>query len=115
MPTRGNACRGPFVEAWLKVYLEDLAGARQALEGFTKELNEYGIGTISEVFDAEEPFSPRGCIAQAWLVAEVLRGWLRPARWTYLARIFSSSSPSSRSSWPYFAQSPARCASMARS
>ena len=32
-----------------------------------------GIGSVSEVFDAEPPFTPRGCIAQAWSVAEVLR------------------------------------------
>ena len=36
-------------------------------------LAEAGIGSISEVFDAEPPFTPRGCIAQAWSVAEVLR------------------------------------------
>jgi glycogen debranching enzyme len=36
-----------------------------------------GIGTISEVFDAERPHTPRGCIAQAWSVAEVLRCWAR--------------------------------------
>jgi glycogen debranching enzyme len=36
-------------------------------------LRDAGIGTISEVFDAEEPFTPRGCMAQAWSVAEVLR------------------------------------------
>jgi hypothetical protein len=34
------------------------------------------IGTLSEVFDAEKPYMPRGCIAQAWSVAEVLRAWL---------------------------------------
>jgi glycogen debranching enzyme len=32
-----------------------------------------GIGTISEIYDAEPPFTPRGCIAQAWSVAEALR------------------------------------------
>ena len=36
-------------------------------------LLEDGIGTVSEIFDAEPPFHPRGCIAQAWSVAEVLR------------------------------------------
>lgn len=35
-----------------------------------------GIGSISETFDAEEPFRPGGCIAQAWSIAEVLRAWL---------------------------------------
>jgi len=36
-------------------------------------MSEAGIGSISEIFDAEYPFTPRGCIAQAWSVAEVLR------------------------------------------
>jgi glycogen debranching enzyme len=39
-------------------------------------LTEAGVGSISEVFDAEAPFTPRGCIAQAWSVAEVLRSWV---------------------------------------
>mgnify|MGYP006170443647 CR=1 FL=1 len=38
-------------------------------------LGEACIGSISEVFDAEAPYTPRGCIAQAWSVAEVLRVW----------------------------------------
>jgi predicted glycogen debranching enzyme len=64
---------GPFIDAWLKVYPGDAAGARQALEGFVPHLDQACIGSISEVFDAESPFTPRGCIAQAWSVAEVLR------------------------------------------
>jgi glycogen debranching enzyme len=35
------------------------------------------VGSISEIFDAEEPHTPRGCIAQAWSVAEVLRCWAK--------------------------------------
>jgi glycogen debranching enzyme len=42
-------------------------------EGFAAHLGEAGIGSISEIFDAEAPFTPRGCVAQAWSVAEVLR------------------------------------------
>jgi predicted glycogen debranching enzyme len=68
---------GPFVDAWLKVYPDDDAGARRALEGFVPQLDDACIGSISEVFDADPPFSPRGCIAQAWSVAEVLRVWLK--------------------------------------
>jgi predicted glycogen debranching enzyme len=68
---------GPFVDAWLKVKPGDTAGARTCLDGLIAELGEAGIGTLSEIFDAEEPFTPRGCIAQAWTVAEVLRAWLR--------------------------------------
>ena len=68
---------GPFVDAWLKVYPADDAGARRALEGFVSHLDDACIGSISEVFDADAPFTPRGCIAQAWSVAEVLRAWLK--------------------------------------
>ena len=64
---------GPFIDAWLKLYPDDLAGARHFLDGFDDELHEACIGSISEVFDATEPYTPRGCIAQAWSVAEVLR------------------------------------------
>ena len=64
---------GPFIDAWLKVYPNDRVMARHFLDGFEPHLAEAGIGTISEVFDAEPPFTPRGCIAQAWSVAEVLR------------------------------------------
>jgi predicted glycogen debranching enzyme len=71
---------GPFVDAWLKVYPEDHAGAWRAVEGFVPHLDEACIGSISEVFDAEAPFRPRGCIAQAWSVAEVLRVWVKLAR-----------------------------------
>ena len=56
------------------------AGARHAVEGFVPHLDEACIGSISEVFDAEEPFTPRGCIAQAWSVAEVLRVWVKLAQ-----------------------------------
>ncbi len=67
---------GPFVDAWLKLYPDDKAGARRCLEGFEAHLNDAGVGTLSEIFDAEPPYTPRGCIAQAWTVAEVLRAWL---------------------------------------
>ena len=67
---------GPFVDAWLKVHPDDKAGARRCLEGFATHLNDAGLGTLSEIFDAESPYTPRGCIAQAWTVAEVLRAWL---------------------------------------
>jgi predicted glycogen debranching enzyme len=64
---------GPFIDAWLKVHPEDPKDARKFLEGFVPHLNEACVGSISEVFDAEPPFTPRGCIAQAWSVAEVVR------------------------------------------
>ncbi|MGE5353278.1 MAG: amylo-alpha-1,6-glucosidase [Acidobacteriota bacterium] len=64
---------GPFIDAWLKLDGHDTKGARRFLEGFNHHLNEACVGSISEIFDAEQPFTPRGCIAQAWSVAEVLR------------------------------------------
>ncbi|MDC0682278.1 amylo-alpha-1,6-glucosidase [Sorangium atrum] len=70
---------GPFIDAWLKVYPTDLAGARRLLEGFAPHLDEACAGSISEIFDAEPPFTPRGCVAQAWSVAEVLRAYARTA------------------------------------
>jgi predicted glycogen debranching enzyme len=67
---------GPFIDAWLKVHPEDRAGARRCLDGFVPHLDEACVGSISEVFDAVAPFTARGCIAQAWSVAEVLRCWV---------------------------------------
>jgi predicted glycogen debranching enzyme len=70
---------GPFVDAWLKTYPGDPARARPFLEGFIPHQGEACLGQISEVFDAEEPWTPRGCVAQAWSVAEVLRCWVKTA------------------------------------
>jgi predicted glycogen debranching enzyme len=70
---------GPFIDAWLRVYPDDRAGARKFLEGFTAHLDEGCVGSVNEIFDAEEPFTPRGCIAQAWSVAEALRCWIKTA------------------------------------
>ena len=68
---------GPYLDAWLKVHPADRAGARRLLEGFEAHLAGACVGSISEIFDAEPPFTPRGCIAQAWSVAEVLRCWVK--------------------------------------
>jgi predicted glycogen debranching enzyme len=70
---------GPYVDAWLKLHPDDRLGARRFLEGLVAHLGDACIGQVSEVFDAEPPFTPRGCIAQAWSVAEVLRCWLKTA------------------------------------
>ena len=68
---------GAFVDAWLKVAPDDTAGARQMVAALAPQLGTAGTGSISEIFDAEPPYTPRGCIAQAWSVAEVLRTWKR--------------------------------------
>jgi predicted glycogen debranching enzyme len=68
---------GPFIDAWLKVHPEDPQTARDFLEGFKAHLRVACVGSISEIFDAEPPFTPRGCCAQAWSVAEVLRSLVK--------------------------------------
>lgn len=70
---------GPFIDAWLKINPQDNTAAREYLRRFPEHMNESGIGTISEVFDAREPHSAGGCIAQAWSVAELLRCWVKTA------------------------------------
>ena len=70
---------GPWIDAWLKAHPGDRAAARGLVEGLAQDLNEFGVGSIAEVFDAEPPYTSRGCIAQAWSVAEALRCWVRTA------------------------------------
>jgi glycogen debranching enzyme len=65
---------GPFVRAHLRVH-DDNALARSFLAAFGDHLADHGLGTVSEIFDGDAPFTPRGAIAQAWSVAEVLRAW----------------------------------------
>jgi predicted glycogen debranching enzyme len=68
---------GPFVDAWLKVHPGRFDEAQKFLQGFEPHLDEACIGSVSEIFDAESPYKPRGCIAQAWSVAELLRLWIK--------------------------------------
>jgi predicted glycogen debranching enzyme len=68
---------GPFIDAWLRVHPGEFDKANSFLQGFNAHLGEGCIGSISEIFDAEPPYTPRGCIAQAWGVAEVLRCWVK--------------------------------------
>jgi predicted glycogen debranching enzyme len=65
---------GPFVRAHLRVYGQP-AEAAALLEPFGAHIAAYGLGTLGEIFDGDAPFAPRGCIAQAWTVGEVLRAW----------------------------------------
>jgi predicted glycogen debranching enzyme len=66
---------GPYVDAVLGVDPgpEARARAREHLRGLTDHIGRSCIGQVAEVFDAEEPFQPRGCVAQAWGVAELRR------------------------------------------
>ncbi len=65
---------GPFVLAHLRVY-KDRKAAQSFLEPMGTQIMSHGLGTLSEIFDGNPPFTPRGCIAQAWTVGEVLRAW----------------------------------------
>jgi predicted glycogen debranching enzyme len=63
---------GPYVDALIKV--NDLREkAQKVIDDFSWHLNEACIGSVSEIFDADAPHHPRGCFAQAWGVAEILR------------------------------------------
>jgi predicted glycogen debranching enzyme len=70
---------GPFVEAHYNVY-HDRAAALSYLRPFEHHLTDLGLGSIGEVFCGDAPHLPRGCVAQAWSVAEVLRVWVKLAR-----------------------------------
>jgi len=70
---------GPFIDAWLRLYPTRQAEARELLAGLVPQLGEACLGTISEIFDADQPYTPRGCVAQAWSVAEMLRCWVKTA------------------------------------
>ncbi|HEX2645390.1 MAG TPA: amylo-alpha-1,6-glucosidase, partial [Thermoanaerobaculia bacterium] len=68
---------GPYLTAL--VHVRGAAGRRKALEAIQAlrpRLAEAGLGSLSEIYDAEPPHTSRGCIARAWSVAEVLRAYI---------------------------------------
>jgi glycogen debranching enzyme len=72
---------GPFTTAFLKAKGYADYGLEYALKTlimplFTQQITQAGLGTINEVFDGDPPHTPRGCIAQAWSVAEPLRAYV---------------------------------------
>ncbi|MBD0297347.1 MAG: glycogen debranching enzyme family protein [Flavisolibacter sp.] len=66
---------GPYVDALFRTNGSSAARTKslKVIQNFLPHLSEAGIGTVSEIFDAEPPHAPRGCMAQAWSVAEILR------------------------------------------
>ena len=70
---------GPFALAHFRVY-KDRDVALRFLEPLGRQIYASGLGTLNEIFDGDAPFTPRGCIAQAWTVAEVIRAWQELAR-----------------------------------
>jgi predicted glycogen debranching enzyme len=65
---------GPYCLAHYRVY-GDQEQALALLLTMAEHLDEAGLGSLSEIFDGDDPFTPRGCFAQAWSVAETLRAW----------------------------------------
>ncbi len=65
---------GPCALAHYRVH-QDRATALAFLDPLAKSIDSYGLGTLAEIFDGDPPHRPRGCIAQAWSVAEILRAW----------------------------------------
>lgn len=69
---------GPLVSAWSRLLPgppgKELLG--RLLEPFRPHLRDAGVGFISEIFDGDAPHEPRGCIAQAWSVGEILRSYV---------------------------------------
>ncbi len=65
---------GPFALAHFRAF-GDASAARNYLDGIAGHLREACIGQVSEILDADAPNAPRGCFAQAWSVAEILRAW----------------------------------------
>jgi len=70
---------GHFALAHHRVYADRVAAMR-FLEPLGSAIQRYGLGTLGEIFDGDAPFAPKGCIAQAWSVGEVLRAWVELAR-----------------------------------
>jgi predicted glycogen debranching enzyme len=71
---------GPFVEAWLKVNNRTRKNKRKAakfIQPLLQHLTEDGcLGQLCEIFDGDDPQKPRGCFAQAWSIAELIRAYL---------------------------------------
>jgi predicted glycogen debranching enzyme len=72
---------GPYVTAFLKVNEYTAQAKQQSLENlilplFTTGIHQGGLGTINEIYDCDPPNAPRGCISQAWSVAEPLRSYV---------------------------------------
>lgn len=70
---------GRFITAYARVY-RDAPDLKQQLDAFFKPFHDHlrdaCIGSISEIFDGDEPLLPRGCCAQAWSVSEILRSYV---------------------------------------
>ena len=66
---------GPYITAYVKTFGEEPGRnfVTDWLRHFEDHLREACLGQVSEIFDGDAPHAPRGCVAQAWSVAELLR------------------------------------------
>jgi glycogen debranching enzyme len=67
---------GPFVDAYVNAFGESEETCRyleSLFDGLRQHMSQAMLGSISEIFDADPPHAPKGCAAQAWSVAEILR------------------------------------------
>jgi predicted glycogen debranching enzyme len=74
---------GPFITAYVKAHRHTAKAKREAaafIEPLRAHLLEAGLGSISEIFDGDPPHAPKGCIAQAWSVAEILRAYVEDVK-----------------------------------
>ena len=70
---------GPFITSWVRIRGEEAdvrANARRMLRPLLRHVEESGLGHISEIFDGDPPHASRGCFAQVWSTAEVLRAFV---------------------------------------
>lgn len=69
---------GSYVTAYLRVFPPEpktIAFVQQLYSPFKKRMTEAGIATVSEIYDGDPPNLARGCISQAWSIAEILRSY----------------------------------------
>lgn len=70
---------GQFITAFMKANGYTIENGKKALmfiEPFKDHLRDAGLGSISEIFEGNEPTLPKGCFSQAWSVGEILRAYV---------------------------------------
>jgi predicted glycogen debranching enzyme len=89
---------GPYITAYAKTFGEEPGRelATQWLTNFSDHLSEACLGQVSEIFDGEAPHAPRGCVAQAWSVGELLRVAVEGVNVTTQASVATASATQKR-------------------
>ncbi len=70
---------GPFITSWVRIHGKEAgvrASAKRMLRPLLRHVEKSGLGHISEIFDGDPPHASRGCFAQAWSTAEILRAFV---------------------------------------